>query len=666
MDNELLEPLSAYEKVYKAKFLHNAIKYFDELTEKGKVDSELNKQTIEKIKKADEDISSLQKALNKKNILMVFLYIMLVAFLIFTFFCWTAYLYTLIVVPILCSIFFIGYLVSMILIKKRIVDKKIDNLENELREKIVSKEMLIQDAKEQMSGLNSLYDWNTTSKIICDTIDLIKMDKHFDAKKYNYLREKYGFGISDSTDESICFVQSGSILGNPFLICKSHDMRMRRMVYEGELDIHWRTQIRTRDGYQTIYHSQTLRASVAADYPTYDYNTYLVYGNDAAPNLRFSRFPKVNINDTDNEINRYVKKEIKSLQRKEKREVMNTSSGNTFTRLGNDEFEALFGGTDRNNEVEYRLLMTPLAQKNLLSLIKSKKPYGDDFAFIKDYEMNYIRSHHSQYIDYRNDPTQFIDYNYEEARKRFIEYSCKYFEGFYFDLAPLLSIPLYQQHKSLDYIYKNECEENVSPYEHEVIANAFNPKLLRHRYADTENIFKTKFLSSSGNVDKVRVTAHSYRRMRRVTYVTKYGGDGRYHKVPVYWYEFIPVAKETDIIVEKNDLSRYDYNNLSLTRKFSSIISKYSKKRNYRFERGLFGAILRSELMIDGSEIDEVFHGSLDSDSLDSMGKMLSVLDEELEREDDSTDLSESREEEAEEVAEESAEVVDTDDGEIE
>ena len=47
MDNELLEPLSAYEKVYKAKFLHNAIKYFDELTEKGKVDSELNKQTIE-------------------------------------------------------------------------------------------------------------------------------------------------------------------------------------------------------------------------------------------------------------------------------------------------------------------------------------------------------------------------------------------------------------------------------------------------------------------------------------------------------------------------------------------------------------------------------------------------------------------------------------------
>ena len=173
MDNELLEPLSAYEKVYKAKFLHNAIKYFDELTEKGKVDSELNKQTIEKIKKADEDISSLQKNLNKKNILMVFLYIMLVVFLIFTLFCWAAYLYTLIVVPILCSIFFIGYLVSMILIKKMIVDKKIDNLENELREKIVSKEMLIQDAKEQMSGLNSLYDWNTTSKIICDTIDLV-------------------------------------------------------------------------------------------------------------------------------------------------------------------------------------------------------------------------------------------------------------------------------------------------------------------------------------------------------------------------------------------------------------------------------------------------------------------------------------------------------------
>ena len=74
----------------------------------------------------------------------------------------------------------------------------------------------------------------------------------------------------------------------------------------------------------------------------------------------------------------------------------------------------------------------------------------------------------------------------------------------------------------------------------------------------------------------------------------------------------------------------------------------------------------RQEFMgIDGKLDYLIYNGRLKGGKA-FMGKMLSVLDEELEREDASTDLSESREEEAEEVAEESAEVVDTDDGEIE
>ena len=82
---------------------------------------------------------------------------------------------------------------------------------------------------------------------------------------------------------------------------------------------------------------------------------------------------------------------------------MDNDPTTNYQRFGNDEFEVLFGGTNRNNELEYRLLFTPLAQKNLLSIIKNPIPYGDDFSFIKDKMINVIRSNHSQTFDYRQE-----------------------------------------------------------------------------------------------------------------------------------------------------------------------------------------------------------------------------------------------------------------------
>ena len=53
-----------------------------------------------------------------------------------------------------------------------------------------------------------------------------------------------------------------------------------------------------------------------------------------------------------------------------------------FTEMGNAKFDALFGAVDRNNEVEFRVLFTPLAQKNMLDLLTDKNHYGDDFYFL--------------------------------------------------------------------------------------------------------------------------------------------------------------------------------------------------------------------------------------------------------------------------------------------
>jgi hypothetical protein len=83
--------------------------------------------------------------------------------------------------------------------------------------------------------------------------------------------------------------------------------------------------------------------------------------------------------DKDND--KFVASRVKDLDKLEEKAV---KAGKTFTKLGNDEFEAFFGADDRDNEVEYRLLFTPLAILNEMDLIKNPAPFGDDFYMEED------------------------------------------------------------------------------------------------------------------------------------------------------------------------------------------------------------------------------------------------------------------------------------------
>ena len=267
------------------------------------------------------------------------------------------------------------------------------------------------------------------------------------------MHDKYNLSSNDEQNVSTYFCQSGSILGNPFLLCKDYKQDMSNKEYTGTLTIHWTTRVKTKEGYRTEHHSQTLVATIYKPAPVYSYQTYLIYGNDAAPKLEFSRLPSNASGKSEREIDKIVKNRVKDLDKLAKNAV---NDGKNYTRFGNDEFEALFGGENRNNEVEYRLLFTPLAQKNLLELIKDPEPYGDDFIFQKDRQLNYIMSRHSQGTDYYSNPANFIDFDYERAKEKFINYNKEYFKALYYDFAPLISIPLYQQHKSFEYIYDKE------------------------------------------------------------------------------------------------------------------------------------------------------------------------------------------------------------------
>lgn len=626
--DEMLEPHKAYHSKYKDEFRKNAEDLFDELTKKSKVNYSANRDTIKKIRKLDRDIEESEKkkhSLVVRRRLLIILSIMLIAATIIVYLSKMKN-YMIISLAILLPITLFVTILTIVLHAK-FFRKKIKELLDLLTGLSFRRNKLIQQAKEQMAPLNVLFDWNIPAHLVEKTIPMINMDQYYDARKAEYLRLKYGFGPKDKNTSTV-FVQSGSIFGNPFLLCRDYQMHMYNKTYYGSITISWTTIERTDDGYRTVYHSETLTASVSAPAPGYYSDSYLVYGNDAAPKLIFSRGPSGVTGKSEKEINKIVKKESKKLVKKGEKSLLNGGSYQTF---GNEEFEVLFGGTDRNNELEYRLLFTPLAQKNLLDIIRHGKPYGDDFRFYKKNCLNYIKTSHGYYFNYSADPRIYMSYDYDYTKNKFIEYNCNYFESFYFELAPLMSIPLYQQHKSLEYLYEEEIDANFAEFEYERMANTFDQSEFKHPQSCTDNILKTKRIETIGDSDKIVVTAHSFRGEPRTTYVSVYGGDGHYHDVPVNWTEYFPVEKDSEMLVSRVEATRYQYSAKERTKEFIEKLSNVSKNNSRHFEHCILATILKESCNNDSiKEFNEVL--KKDTTSVQTVDEMLKSLDDELKR----------------------------------
>lgn len=508
---ELLEPEQLYKTELKEKHHETVVKAFEDLTKKSGVDIEANKITCKKYYDGKANLEKLYKKGKGLSALKVL-------FIILCF--------------ILVGIFLLIFVYKP---RRKELDKKIAD-----QEALVDK--LLKEAYEQMSALNSLFEASIPAKLMQKTTPLIEMDRIFDVKKYELLREKYGLWDNSDENSSTLDLQSGSILGNPFVIFKDlrKDMVMQR--YEGHIVISYTV----RSGNQSYTRTETLTAYVEKPKPVYSDETYLVFASEAADRLSFSRKPS-NINSMDEkEIDKYVRKHEKDLSKMAEKATL---KGKSFTPLGNSEFELFFGGLDRDDEVQYRLLFTPLAQTSILKLLKSKIGFGDDFSFIKQKGINVIQSQHSQGAALFANVEDFRGFDYEEMKKYFIGFNDSYFKCLFFDFAPLLSIPLYQQFKSHEYIYKNNVKSNLNPFVHETIANRFNLKRFIHPEAKTQAILKTSLNTKVNDVDVVNVTANAFKAVTRVENVMKMGGDMKMHAVPVTWIEYIPVSKTTPMTV---------------------------------------------------------------------------------------------------------------------
>lgn len=553
MTDAIHEPLNRYRDTYREAFSRLVVDSFAKLTEESGVDVETNRKTVSAIRSLAHEIVREHRRRAAKGWLAVLL---LALALLGGIMGWHPDGQVLI--PINCgavgdfSLFPIAVLVIAVILEVCLIlpsyvqsSRRISELEQERRR-------LTDEAWRQMAPLNDLYDWNLPTKMVQEIVPQFKFDRYATASRVNDFLGEYGWCGDFGDERSMTFVQSGEVYGNPFVFCESRRMSWCKKSYSGSLEITWTERTRDFDGKShRVVRRQTLTASVEKPCPRYKGEAFLVYGNSAAPDLVFSRRPSELSGLDDGFINRLkLRCEIRRLE-SYSRDLTDDSS---YTIMSNQEFEALFHATDRNDEVEFRLLFTPIAQTQMLALLKDKDVgFGDDFAFFKDHCINVIWAKHLRDYSLDSNPEQFRNFSYEDARIQFRTINEIKFKSLYFALAPLLTIPLYIEPRPSRAESRDESSRVASDWEHESIANFIGEDVFKHPQSITHNILKTSVVSRSGGVSTVSVTAHGYRGEKRVDYVRVYGGDGGWHSVPVSWTKYLPVSRTSMISVTEKD-----------------------------------------------------------------------------------------------------------------
>lgn len=521
--------MDEYVNTFAPRFRQVAKDTFAQLSKEAGVDINANRQTCKQLYKAQGDLKSVKSKLCWTIFLCVVMWGGAIGGGIAIFNMYDSF------EPWEIVLIAIGIATALLLLFWKIqpLIKRLKSERNGLIEKTTKLE---KEAWQQMAPLNRLYDWDILTHMMTQTVPKLEFDSYFTTQRLADLQEVYGWDGTFNQERSVIYSHSGLINGNPFVLCRTRKMEMGTKTYYGHKTIYWTTRERGSNGkMHTVRHSETLTASVTAPYPGYYEKTRLIYGNTAAPDLKFYRKQSGLANCEGSLSYRWQRRKL----RKKSRDLTN----NDFAMMTNEEFEVAFDTSNRNSNQQYALLFTPLAQANMLKLLKDNSAsYGDDFDFEKNCMINTILPDHIQSIDLDMNPHQYQNFDYDKAEKDFYDINAQYFRAIYFCFAPLLCVPMYQQIRSQENIYGRDMQRHSAFWEHEALANFWGQDHFKHPQCVTDCILKTKKEQTSGDSSSVTVYAYGYRVEQRISYITKWGGDGRTHQVPVYWDEYLPVT----------------------------------------------------------------------------------------------------------------------------
>ncbi|MBR7120580.1 MAG: hypothetical protein IKC77_10310 [Lentisphaeria bacterium] len=560
MKEDIYEPLERYASEFKDKFAEISSRTFEELVTRSGIDIAANRKTVADIGEAEKKKNGLEGKHSLLVFLAVILWIAVAISAVYALYCFFGDTDA----PVENKIGAIsGFILSLILLLKWIhpaisgLGRKIEELKQEI-------ENLISLAYSQMASLNRLFTWDLLPKMMSECVPRLEFDPYFCRGRVEELENSFDWNSSFNNDISILFAHSGVINDNPFVVCKFRRQVWGQKTYYGEKVITYYEMVRGSDGkMHREMRTQTLVASVTKPIPEYVDRSAVIYGNDAAPELTFSREPSEFSGEDGFFSNLAKKSELKKLEKL----ARNLDDDSNFTMMSNKEFEVLFHAEDRSDEIQFRLLFTPLAQQQMVRLLNDKEHgYGDDFTFLKQRKINMLYPLHLDNIDIDVDPQQFTHYSFDRIKEFFVERTNEYFKAMYFSFAPLLTVPLYQQTRTFSSIYGDFDRENVSFWETESFVNYLGEQRFRHKNSVTSNILKASdcYPSEDGTVV---VEAHGFRGVEHTEYVSVYGNDGKWHNVPVEWVEYLPVCKTSRIEVGVADQESAAKDTLNIRRR---------------------------------------------------------------------------------------------------
>lgn len=539
MVQDIYDPLTEYVEVFYDRFKSVAEETFAQLAKEANVDVKANRETCSQIYANEDLLSSVKSRISGWTTWCVFIWLCIIGGGIATFInkeqleVWAI---ALIAVALIAAIVYAWCDVR----------PRLNKMNSEKRELTATVARLKKEAWSQMEPLNRLYDWDVLTRMMSKTVPRLEFDPYFTTQRLADLQMTYHWDDSFNAERSVVYSHSGLINGNPFVICRTRKMEMGSKTYYGSKTITWTERQRGADGkYQTVHRSETLTASVTAPYPEYYEKSRLIYGNTAAPDLVFNR-RKSGLAGKEKTLS------FKMTRRNLRKKARDLKNGD-FAMMTNEDFEVAFNTSNRNNNQQFALLFTPLAQESMLSLLKDNSAgYGDDFDFDKYQMINIVIPDHLQGLDLDMNPNQYRNFDYDKAQKDFYAVNAKYFRAIYFSLAPLLCIPMYQQIRPQSDIYGHDMQRHSSFWEHEALANFWGQDKFKHPNCVTNCILKTEQIGE-GDSSTIKVYAYGYRVEKRLTYVKKYGGDGRWHNVPVYWDEYLPVTGTGNIDIQEDN-----------------------------------------------------------------------------------------------------------------
>ena len=606
--DDLLNPLQKYNDVLKQKFAQETEQYFNELVQESGIDVAKASEIGRKASEAEREKNKYGRlySRSRKNWMVglgsVLIGIALAVALVFGIFMFTGLLdeggdfaflspykvYIFIgagALVVIAIILFISHHYVAKGAKKR-YQPLIDKYNQEYK-----------TYKDQgytiMNPLNDLYDYDIQTTLLNKVTPLIDVDYHVDMARIEALGQKFKMGFSLGAANSILHARTGAILNNPFVQYSTKTCHMINETYTGTLKIVYQKKY-VRNG-KTYYMPvvETLRASCTAPKATYRTSTVFAYGNEAAPNLSFSRNKVLldhymKIKDNEKALNKEIDQEYNKLSK----QVQKGKLG--ITLMANREFEMTFGAINRNNDVEFRLLFTPIAQRSVVDLIKK----GHDFSFTKRGMMNYLYAYgNSNEIS----PNRFYDYDYNQAKSRFINLNNNFFSSFYFQFAPVLAIPMYQQYPAHKYEFKGILTNHYLELIIEMVANTYTQSTFLPE-SQTEILVQCENIEVDYNVIRCQIRAFGHLIVPHITYYPRRGGDGKIYQVPVRWNEYVPIEGVKSLTIIETFLTKREYRQMMLD------VSEEGKKvqeilKHFAFNKGYFS--LPGSYKVDGKFVAE-------------------------------------------------------------